>query len=82
MVSVQTAEDNRYKCEKNVRYFFVTKMIFTGRSNLLEYQKIFKNTGLRTWERSCATAVTSSISKIHDEESSVLLRFGNAVWLC
>ena len=44
-------------------------------------KKFFKNTGLRTWERSCATAVTSSISKIHEEESSVLLRFGNAVWL-
>ena len=37
-----------------------------------------KNTGLRTLERSCATVVRSSISKIHEEESSVLLSFGNA----
>ena len=37
-----------------------------------------KKTGLRTWERSCATVLRSSISKIHEEESSVSLRFGNA----
>ena len=36
------------------------------------------NVGFRTWERSCATVLRSSISKIHEEESSVSLRFGNA----
>ena len=36
------------------------------------------NAGFRTWERSCATALRSSVSKIHEEECSVSLRFGNA----